>query len=111
MLTLYGMTSIRYYLGLLTADFILYAIPMCLFLSFVKIMNLSAFENNLEHFSFLMLMFGLNLVTFSYFFSIFFSDVNSAFKKAPIIMLFLGVILPFAVVGTVLAILGPTGTN
>lgn len=51
-----------------------------------------------------MLMFGLNLVTFSYFFTIFFSDVNSAFKKAPILMLVLGVIVPFVVVSSVIGL-------
>jgi len=101
MLTLYGMTSFRYYLGLLTADFFLYGIPMSLFLLFIKIMGLQVFESNLAHFSILMLMFGLNLVTFTYFFAIFFSDVNSAFKKAPLIMLFLGVILPFVLVSCI----------
>jgi len=98
------MTSFRYYLGLLTADFFFYGIPMSLFLIFIKIMDLQVFESNLAHFSILMLLFGLNLVTFTYFFAIFFSDVNSAFKKAPLIMLFLGVILPFALVFTVLAV-------
>lgn len=44
MLTLYGMTSVRYYLGLLTADFILYVIPMSLFLVFIEIMGLHSFE-------------------------------------------------------------------
>lgn len=103
MLTLYGMTSFRYYIGLFTADYILYCIPMSLFLLFIEILDLSIFKDNLDHFSFLMLMFGANLVTFTYFFSIFFSDVNAAFKKAPLIMLFLGVILPFALVFTTIA--------
>lgn len=48
-----------------------------------------------------MLMFGLNLISFTYFFTIYFSDVNDAFKKAPILMLILGVVLPFGLVVTV----------
>ena len=98
------MTSFRYYLGLLTADCVLYTLPMGLFLLFIKIMDLQVFEDNLGHFTILMLLFGLNLVTFTYFFAIFFSDVNSAFKKAPIIMLLMGVILPFALLFIVLLV-------
>jgi hypothetical protein len=57
-----------------------------------------------------MLMFGLNLISFTYFFTIYFSDVNDAFKKAPILMLILGVVLPFGLVVSV-DLFTDTGTS
>jgi hypothetical protein len=92
------MTSFRYYAGLFLADYILFTIPMGLFVAMIAIFSLES-EHALGDFTALMASFGGALITFTYFFSAYFRVTNEAFKKAASIYFLLGIFVPAVVIG------------
>lgn len=69
MLTLSGMRSSSYYLGLFLADFLLFLIPCALFIAFVLCFNMKTYTKDLPDFIAIMVAFGMALITFTYFFA------------------------------------------
>ena len=69
MLTLSGMRSSSYYFGLFFADFLLFLIPMGLFIIFVLAFNMSTYTQDLPDFIAIMGFFGCALISFTYFFA------------------------------------------
>lgn len=71
-LKLSGMKTLPYYLGLFTADYLLFLIPTALFGLLVGLSGLSVFSDNLVLFILGMMGFGFAIITFTYFLSSFF---------------------------------------
>jgi hypothetical protein len=71
-LKLSGMKTPPYYLGLFTADYLLFLIPTTLFALLVGISGLSVFSDNLVLFIVGMMGFGFAIITFTYFMASFF---------------------------------------
>jgi ABC-2 family transporter protein len=74
------MKTLPYYLGLFTADYLLFLIPTALFGLLVGLSGLSVFSDNLVLFILGMMGFGFAIITFTYFLSSFFDTQDAAIK-------------------------------
>jgi hypothetical protein len=79
-LTLGGMKSLPYWIGLFIADYSLYMIPTALFAIFVIITGLQIFSAHIWVFVFGLLAFGIAIINFTYFLASLFNDQDAAIK-------------------------------
>ena len=73
-LTLGGMKTLPYWIGLFIADYSLYMIPTALFAIFVSFSSLQIFSEHIWIFVFGMLAFGIAIINFTYFLASFFNN-------------------------------------
>jgi hypothetical protein len=79
-LKLSGMKTAPYWLGLFTADYMLYLIPTLLFTLLVAFSGLQIFGDNLAEFVGGMLGFGFAIITVTYLLASFFDNQDAAIK-------------------------------
>jgi hypothetical protein len=100
-LKLSGMKVIPYWLGLFTADYLLFLVPTTLFGILVSISGLGIFSNHLGQFIGGMLGFGLAIITMTYFIASFFGSQDGAIKCNIFLQLLVGTFLPFVILAVV----------
>lgn len=73
-LSMTGMRTLPYWLGLFIADYILFLMPTALFTFFVVAIQLNGFEQKIAEFICVMLGFGFGIITITYLIAHFFSN-------------------------------------
>ena len=94
MLSLNGINSLAYWLGIYICDLILFLFPTCLFLIIVKVMNLAAFGSDIDGLLLILLGFGVSFITYTYMMSFLFKNVTQAVKCLMPAYLLFGTALP-----------------
>lgn len=93
-----GVGPVSYYLGMFTADFLLFFVTEMAFLLFIFAFRLEMYSSQFWKFSINMTTFGLVLIPFTYMFQHFFSNADSAFRFIGLAYLVVGLLLPLALV-------------
>lgn len=100
-LKLSGMKTAPYWLGLFTADYMLFLIPTLLFTLLVAFSGLQVFGDNLAEFVGGMLGFGFAIITMTYLLASFFDNQDAAIKCNILFQLLAGTLLPLLILGVV----------
>lgn len=93
-----GLKTPAYWLGLFTADYILFMIPTALFVLLVMFSGLQIFGEYLGIFIGGMLSFGFAVISLTYLLSTFFSTQDAAIKCNIILQLLVGTLLPLIII-------------
>ena len=73
-LSMTGMRTVPYWLGLFIADYILFLMPTALFTLFVLAIQLNGFQQKLAEFISIMLGFGFGIISLTYLIANFFDN-------------------------------------
>lgn len=93
-----GIKTVPYWLGLFTADYLLYLIPTFLFVMLVAFSGLRIFGDHLVEFIFVLLGFGFAIISVTYLLASFFSNQDAAIKCNILIQILLGTFLPLMMI-------------